>query len=285
MLGCTKTGTSGSSSAGNTPLLSQEIIVAKNGLNATVDSIVFDYQYDANRNLTGAQQTMSSNYTGDNFLSDLTYQFTYSSGVISGITGTFTQSAKIRTFQYSATTQISITFSVSAGKVLSYVQVAKTTGTPILPVTPITGNDSAVLTYDGNGNLATDIIYLKGPASPNYKLYSKESFTFSNNDLVGSVLIFALDGIPVDTTNSIYSYNSKLSASPLYGVPGVPLNSLNDLVQLMQSETGLNPSEHITNYSSTYNAKNQPVSSAVTITSAQSTPQDAASESISYTYQ
>ena len=60
---CSKSTSPSSSSTGpggtgTNPLLSEEVIVGKNTAGATVDSVVIQYQYDANKNITQVQQSI-----------------------------------------------------------------------------------------------------------------------------------------------------------------------------------------------------------------------------------
>jgi hypothetical protein len=289
VLGCKKSGGSGSGGSmtpgGGGALLAQEVLVARNSSNAVIDSVVTVYQYDANKNLSGIEQTTISSYMGFTSNTVLTYSLTYSGTLISGLTGTFTQNVGTGVVSLSASTEINTVFQASGGQIVSYVQSTQTTGSPALPITQITGNDSALLAYDGNGNISGYTIYQKAPGSTSYSLLSRESFTYSGGNWVGSVVGVAVGGIIANTFTTVYQYNSKISAAPIYIIPGVPINSMNDLSQSTETETGANPGSNTSVYSTTYNGTNQPVSSTVALTVTPTDPGNPATETISYTYQ
>lgn len=290
---CTKSGTpSGSSSSGSTnnngggaALLTKEVIVGWNHLNVEDDSIVFIYQYDANDNLIETQQSTTSVDSNITFTSNLTYNFTYSGNLISTVTGTFTQSAVGNGLNYDATTQINTTFTSSGGKVTGYVQTTNTTGKPILPVTTITGNDSAVFTYDASGNLATYVIYQKEQGASGYTLLSNENFTFNNGSLTQTVNVLYVAGIAEETVTTAYQYNTKLSASPLFVALGVPIGVKNDITQVTETHSGIPNQTDVSNYATMYNSANQPASSTVTVTETPAYSGDLGTEKITYTYQ
>jgi hypothetical protein len=290
---CTKSGTPSSSSSssstsnngGGTALLTKEVIVGWNHLNVEVDSIVFTFQYDANNNLTESQESTTSTDSGTTFTTNLTYNYSYSGNVISAVTGTFMQSAAGPTLNFHATTQINTTFTSSGGKVTGYVQTTNTTGTPFLPLTQITGNDSALFTYDASGNLATYIIYTKDPGIPGYSPFNNESFTFSNGNLTQSVNVIYVAGIAEDTVTTVYQYNSKLSAAPFFIALGVPSGIKNDYTQVTETTAGIVPQTNVNMYSTTYNSANQPTSSTVTVTETPAYSGDLGTEKITYTYQ
>src|ERR1700722_1769311 len=75
----TSTGPGGT---GTNPLLSKEVIVGKNTAGATVDSVVIQYQYDANKNITQVQQSMNAEISGIVESSMLTYNFSYSANLL-----------------------------------------------------------------------------------------------------------------------------------------------------------------------------------------------------------
>ena len=287
-IGCKKGGSS--SSSGPTPvnggaLLTSEVLVASNSSGVTIDSIVTSYQYNGNNYLSTLQQTSTSSFSGDVIITSLTYNITYSGNLVSSLTGSYTESAQTPAQTVSSSTQISTTFQSAGGHVVSYIQTASTSGSPFIPLTPETASDSALLTYDANGNLSTYTIYEIEPGLTGYQLASQETYTYASGNLSQSVDIIYLSGIAVDTFTTAYQYNTKLSAAPLYIVPGVSVINLNDLTQSVVTETGDNPGTVTTAYTTTYNAANQPASSNATIATIPGNPNGIASEKITYTYQ
>jgi hypothetical protein len=260
----------------NGALLTQEILVATNSANVTIDSTVTTYSYDGNKNLTGLQQNSLVTDSGASFTTNLSYSMTYSGNPISGLTGSVAESVVFASITYSSTTQINTTFQSGGGKIIAFVQKTSTSGSSIIPTTSETANDSALLTYNTNGNVATYTVY---------QLNSQESFTYSSNNLAQSLNIVYDAGIAVDTFTTVYQYDTKLSAAPLYLVPGVAVLSVNDLTQSSVTETGVNPGSVITNYTTTYNTANQPETSTVTVTTTPSNPGSIAKQTITYTYQ
>jgi hypothetical protein len=289
-VGCKKSGSSSSSSSDSTgtgsngALLTEEILVATNSANVTIDSTVTTYSYDGNNNLTGLQQNSSVTDSGASFTTNLTYSMTYSGNLISGLTGSVAESVVFESKTYSATTQVNTTFQSGGGKIVAYVQKTSTTGTTVIPTTSETANDSALLTYNTNGSVATYTVYQLNPLTSTYLLNSQESFTYSGNNLSQSINVAYDAGRAVDTFASVYTYDTKLSAAPLYLVPGVAVLSVNDLTQSSVTETGANPGSVITNYTTTYNAANQPATSTVTVATTPSNPGAIAKETITYTY-
>jgi hypothetical protein len=289
-ISCTKSSSSSNNNdstgkSGNGALLAKEVLVAANSSGTTVDSMVTTYQYNGNNELSTLQQTSIYSESGDVVTTSLNYNITYSGNLVSSLTGSYTESAQTPTQTVSSTTQISTTFRSGGGQIVSYIQTASTSGTPFIPLTPETGNDSALLTYDANGNASTYTIYEIQPGLSGYTLASKESFTYASSNLSQSVNIIYLEGIAIDTFTTAYQYNTKLSSAPLYIVPGVAVISLNDLTQSVVTETGTNPSTVTTSYTTTYNSANQPASSKATVTTTPSNPGIIATETITYTYQ
>jgi hypothetical protein len=262
---CQKTGTAGPSGGGGATPLSKEVILGFDGSNNQLDSIVILSQYNGNKNLSQLQRTTLSRDSAAVFNSALTYNFTYAASLVSSISGSYTESVQYAGKMLNAATQINTSFTTSGGKIVSYVQVTTTTGSPIIPVTTETGNDSALFVYDANGNLSTYTIYQKEFSQKNYSLISKQSFTYSGGNLSQSVNAIFVEGIPVDTMTTTYQYNSKLSAAPLFIFPGVNISVINDLTQVTLTTAGVNPSVTTSTYQTTYNSNNQPVSSTVTV--------------------
>jgi len=283
---CTKSSSPSTGPANSSgTLLTKEVIIGKNHLNVTVDSIVYTYTYGANQNVSQIVQTMSSVDSIFTSTTSLTYDFIYSGNVLSTINGSFTQSVSGINLSNSATTIISTSFTSSGGKLTGYVQTTSTSGTPYLPVTSTTGNDSAIFTYDASGNLATYNVYQSLLGIPGYLPYSKETFSFNNGTLIQTINNLYVAGILEDTVTTNYTYNSSVAASPLYIAFGVPIAVPNDIAQINFTTTGVNPNMVASSYSSTYNAANQPTSSVVTLTETPSFSGDLMTENITYTYQ
>ncbi len=276
--------TTGPGVTGTNPLLSKEVIIGKNPIGATVDSVVIQNQYDANGNLTQIQQSTVAQISGIMETSMLTYNFTYSGNLVSSMTGTVIQSLQNGTQTYNSTTQVSATFVSDGGHITSYVQTASTTGSGPFPVTPETGNDSALIQYDASGNISGLSLYQIGSGSAGYQLISQQNFTYSNGNMTQVVDMESVAGVPVNTVTSVYQYNSDISAAPYFVGPGIPIRNLNDVTSINQNTTGVNPQTLTTAYASTYNSANQPVSSTVTLTPAPTDPNAIATEEISYTY-
>jgi len=289
-ISCTKSGSSSNKNdstgtGGNGALLTKEVLVAANSSGTTIDSIVTTYQYNVKNEPSILQQTSTSSISGDVITTSLSYNMTYSGNLVTSLTGSYTESVQTPSETVSSTTQISTTFQSSGGQVVSYIQTASTSGTPFIPLTPETGNDSALLTYDGSGNVSTYTIYEVQPGLTGYQLASQENFTYSSSDLSQSVNIIYVAGIAIDTFTTVYQYNTKLSSAPLYIVPGIAVISLNDLTQSVVTETGSNAGTVTTAYTTTYNSANQPSSSKATVTTTPSNPGTIATENITYTYQ
>src|SRR5580704_8395460 len=208
-IGCKKTASSGPSgpgSPGGGGLLAKEVLVAANSSGTTIDSIVTTYQYNGNNELSTLQQTSTASISGDVITTSLSYNITYSGNLVSSLTGSYTESAQTTSQTISSSTQVSTTFQSSGGHVVSYIQTASTSGTPFIPHTPQTGNDSALLTYDPSGNVSTYTIHEIEPGLTGYQLASQESFGYASSNLAQSVNIIFLAGIAIDTFTTAYQY-------------------------------------------------------------------------------
>jgi len=286
---CSKSTSPSSSStgpggSGTNPLLSEEVIVGKNTAGATVDSVVIQYQYDANKNITQVQQSMNAEISGIIETSMLTYNFTYTGSLLSSMTGSVVQSLQNGAQTYNSTTQVNAVFVSSGGHITSYVQAASTTGSGPFPDTPETGNDSALIQYDPSGNISGFTLYQIGSGNAGYQLISQQNFTYSNGNMTQLVDVESVAGVPVNTVTSAYQFNSDISASPYYVGPGIPIVNVNDITSINQTTTGTNPQTLTTTYSSTYNSAKQPASSSVTLTPTPTDMNAIATEEISYTY-
>src|SRR5580658_4187589 len=292
--GCTKSSNSSSSNnnndstskSGNGSLLKQEVLVAANASGVTVDSIVTSFQYNSNNLVTGYQENSILTDSGATVTTNLSYTVTYSGNLPSSLTGTFTETAQDGALNESATVAINTTFQSSGGRIVSYVQHTNTTsGTVFIPPTQITGNDSALLTYDASGNLSAYNIYNIPNGSSTYEPFSETTYTFSGGNLTQSVENVYVVGIQTATYTTVYQYDSKLAASPLFLYPGIAAIITNDLSQTTETETGLIPQTIVTAYNTTYNSANQPASTAATLTITPSNSGGIASEKITYTYE
>ena len=215
--GCSKAQAQGPKGpGGGDSLLAKEIWVAKNSSGTTVDSVVTFCTYDGNRNLNGVEQTTISAMGAYSTTTVLTYQLILSDNLPSSLTGSVTQTVKDGVLTQSASTQLNTTFTASGAHLTGYVQVAKTTGSVPIPVTPQTGNDSAVLTYDAAGNVNAYNLFQKPNGGTTYALLSQQTFTYSGGNLSASVDKVFVGGVFLDTYTSTYTYNTK--NSPLSGL-------------------------------------------------------------------
>jgi hypothetical protein len=271
---------------GSGALLTQEVLVVTNSSSAsTIDSIVTSYQYNSNNQVTGMQQNSTFEDSAGSLATNLSYTVNWSGNLPSSLSGTFTETAQDGAFSESATIAINTTFQSSGGQIVSYVQRTSTTsGIVFFPPTQITGNDSALLTYDASGNVATYNIYNIPNGSSTYEPFSFTTYTYSGGNLTQTVEDVYVAGIEVDTYTTVYQYDSKLAAAPLYLYPGIATISINDLTQTTDTETGTNPGSVNTTYATTYNSANQPASTVATATTTPSTS-GVTTENITYTYQ
>ena len=249
----------------------------------TIDSVVYQFQYNGSGQLSGLQQTTISSFSGTTFNTAISYTYTYSGSLVTSIAGTVNESITGTSGTYSSTTTLTMTFQSAAGKITGYVQTASTTGSPLIPATPETANDSAVITYDGSGNVASYDLYLLSSGS--YIPWTQETFTLSSGNMTGTALNEYVAGVLTNTQTTTYTYNSKLAASPYYGIPGVPINNANDVTGESQTTTGTNPASLTYTYTTTYNSANQPGSSSVAVTQTPANADNITGEQITYTYQ
>jgi hypothetical protein len=288
---CKKSTSSSSSNdstgkSGNGALLTQEVLVVTNSSAATtVDSIVNSYQYNSNNLMTGMQQNSTFADSVGSLTTNLSYTVTWASNLPSSLSGTFVETAQDGVVSESATIQINTTFQSGGGQIVSYIQRTSTTsGTVFFPPTQITGNDSALLTYDASGNLSTYNIYNIPNGSSTYEPFSFTTYTYSGGNLVQAAEVVYLAGIQTDTYTTVYQYDSKLAAAPFFLYPGISTISTNDLTGSTDTETGINPGTVTTTYSTTYNAANQPASTTATVTTIPASS-GITTENITYTYQ
>jgi hypothetical protein len=286
---CSKNSGTGSG-GGTTPgggngdsLLSKEIIVGKNASNVDVDSVVTNYQYDASGHPTQFQQTSTAQFSGATSVISVVYNLTYSNNLVSGLTGTVTQSIDDGGTTFSSNSTVNTVFTSSGNHIVAYVQTVNTTGTSPFPTTLETGNDSALIGYDANGNVSSLNIYQLTQGA--YEPVSQQTFTYSAGNLTQLVNVLSVSGVPVNTVTSVYTYNTKISAAPVFIVPGVTAGSTNDITGLTQTTTGTNPQTINYAYQTTYNSASQPLNSSVTLTNSPSTPDDIVTEQVSYFYQ
>jgi hypothetical protein len=283
---CTKSGgPGGTGSGGKGTLLAKEVIVGKDVAGVQVDSVVFALQYGANNNLSELQQDTWSQLAGNSVTISLTYQFTYSGNLVSSFTGNYSQTIKEGGQTYNSADQLNTTFYATGGQVTSYLQLATLSGAKVISPTTVTGNDSALLSYDANGNVSRYTIYEKNQGAKKFTLYFDETFSYSGGNLAQTINFEYVLGIPLDTVTTVYTYNGKLSAAPVQLVPGVNINNINDISSFTRTTVGAVPSTNVTTYQTTYNSSNQPVSSIVTVMENPFTPETLASETITYSYQ
>jgi hypothetical protein len=221
----------------------------------------------------------------DSLTTNLSYTVTWSGNLPSSLSGTFVETAQDGAFNESATIQINTTFQSSGGQIVSYIQRTSTTsGTVFFPPTQITGNDSALLTYDASGNLSTYNIYNIPNGSSTYEPFSFTTYTFGSGNLTQSEENVYVVGIQTATYTTVYQYNSKLAAAPLFLYPGIDAIITNDLSQTTETETGLIPQTIVTAYNTTYNSANQPATTKATVTTTPASS-EITTENITYTYQ
>jgi hypothetical protein len=294
---CSKSSSSGPSTSSNTDttkssstgtgsgtgLLKTEVLSVQAGTLGTIDSVVYQFQYNSSKQVSGLQQTTISSFSGTTFNTSIAYTYTYSGSLVSSIAGTVNESVTGSSGNYNSTTTLTVTFQSASGKITGYVQTATTTGSSLIPATPENANDSAVITYDGSGNVASYNLYLLSSGS--YIPWTQETFTLSGGNMTGTVLNEYVAGVETNTQTSAYTYNSKLPASPYYGIPGVPISSANDVTSETQTTTGINPATISYTYTTTYNSANQPSSSSVAVAQTPANADNITSEQITYTYQ
>jgi hypothetical protein len=277
------TDTTKSSSGNGAALLKTEVLSMQAGALGTIDSVVYQFQYNSSNQLSGLQESTISTFSGTTFNTVINYTYTYSGSLASSIAGTVNESVTGTLGNYNSTTTAKISFQSSGGKITGYVQTATTTGSSLIPTTPETANDSAVITYDGSGNVASYNLYLL--SSGTYTPWTQETLTLGGGNLTGTVVNDYDAGVETNTQTSAYTYNSKLPASPYYGIPGVPISSANDVTSLVQTTTGVNPASINFTYTTMYNSANQPSSSSVAVTQTPVNADNITSEQITYTYQ
>ncbi len=294
---CSKSSSSGPSTTSNTDttkssstgtgsgtgLLKTEVLSVQAGTLGTIDSVVYQFQYNSSKQLSALQQTTISSFSGTTFNTSISYTYTYSGSLVSSIAGTVNESVTGSSGTYSSTTTLTLTFQSAAGQITGYVQKAATTGSSLIPATPENANDSAVITYDGSGNVASYNLYLL--SSGTYIPWTQETFTQSGGNMTGTVLNEYVAGVETNTQTSVYTYNSKLPPSPYYGIPGVPISSANDVTSETQTTTGVNPATISYTYTTTYNSASQPSSSSVAVTQTPANADNITSEQVTYTYQ
>jgi hypothetical protein len=286
LLSCSKSSGPGSSGTGSTtnPLLSKEVLIAKNSAGMEVDSVVTLFQYDASKHLIQTQQTSIGQFSGTVSTTVVTYNLVYSNNLPSSLTGTVNQSIVGGSLNYSASTQIATSFQATGNQITSFVQKATTTGSFTFPLTQETGNDSAVLSYDGSGNVSTYMVYQIPPGSSSYEPLSQQTFTYSMGNLAQWVNVEYVAGLQTDTVNSVYTYNSQSSAAPFFISPGIPIASTNDLSKQTQTSIGINEQSIVSTYTTTYNSTKQPLTSTATVNITPADPNNITTEIISYTY-
>lgn len=282
-LGCSKGGST-RTTAGDGALLSKEVLVYKNADASSLDSVTTMLAYNTDNTPSQFEQYTYSLFSGGTTTADLTYNFTYSGGLIAGFTGMVKQVASASTL-FTQTTMLSTTFHSTAGKVDGYIQTASVSGAAFFPETPETGNDSALITYDASGNISTYTIYQEARGATTYVLLTQTTFTFAGGNLVQSVTQEYVGGVAEGTVTTIYTYNTHLSATPLYIIPGVATKITNDVSAMSETTTGVNAGSVAVTFTSTYNTADQPVISSGPVTITPVTSAAFTQESISYEYE
>jgi hypothetical protein len=280
-LGCTKSATKGPT-GGSGNLLTKEVLTAQDASGATLDSVTTTFQYNSQNQVSQLQQTSIASLSGTASSTIVaTYNFTYSGAQATGFTGTVVETLKSPLLTESSTTTVSTTFEYSGGRIVEFSQQATSNNTPVLGVTAYTGNDSANINYDANGNITSYNMFINQNSVNN----TYETFTYTAGNLTQSVLVVFVGGVPTDTTTTTYTYDTKLSPVPSYLFPGVAIPSLNDVTSSDMVTTGINAQTVATTYTTTYNSSNQPVTSSGTVVETPTSQYAFTHETIAYTYQ
>ena len=270
------------SSPGSGSLLSKEVETYYTASGSVLESISSTYQYGSGNQLSETQQVDTTSFLGVTEITELTYQFSYAGSLVSSLKGTFVETDGTA----SATTQISVTFRSAGGQITGYTQVTTvTSGTPFIPPTQATGNDSATLTYDASGNPSVYTIYQKNAVTGIYQLLTSYTYSYGGGNLLGFVEPVYVGGVQQSTVTETLEYTSRPGAGPYYSIPGVPIQTANALSQSTLVTTGIDAQTVVTAYTTTYNTANQPVSASATISVTPASSTAPASETVSYTYQ
>jgi len=288
-LGCTKNapGTPGSSGVtGATALLTEVTLVGTNAANNTVESSTTLISYDANDNFTQTQFTDTSYDLGITFVTNETTTFTYGASLISSLTEAITtQTSVAGQAPYGTNDSTYVTFYASGGQVAYFISTNKiyTTGVPF--PTLVTTLDSSLVTYDANGYVSTYTVYEQDTIPGTYHLFYTQTFTYAGKNLSGYTLVnYATPN--QSTTTATYTYDNHYAASPFYNIiPGVFIQSENDVSGMSLTQTGVNAGGTVYTYNTTYNSSNQPTLSSVAVSSTPTSASLPVAETIHYYYQ
>jgi hypothetical protein len=270
---------------GNGPglLLSGYTLVGTNASNNVVESATNLITYDGNNNITETQFVDTSFQLEMTIIVNTITKFTYGPSFIGSATESITtQNTVVGQAPYGVTDSSYLTFYAGTSQVDSFVtsSIINTTG-PLVGPTTLT-MDSALLTYDANGEVSSYTVYqiekLPGP----YTLFYKQTFTYNGSNLAG----YVLTNYPASSvTTATYSYNSHNAAAPFYSIiPGILLKTANDLSEISETQTGVNAGHTTYSYSSSYNSTDQPVVSTVLISMTPTNALFPVSETITYSY-
>jgi len=271
---------------GATALLTQVTLVGTNAANNTVESAATMISYDANDNFTQTQFADTAFDLDITFITNETTTFTYGGNLISSLTEAITTQTSVLGQQpYGTNDSTYITFYASGGQVAYFISLNKINTTGVPDPTSITTMDSSLVTYDANGYISTYTVYEQDTIPGSYHLFYTQTFTYSGKNLTGYTLInYATPN--QSTTTASYTYNNHYAASPYYNIiPGVFIQTQNDVSGLSLAQTGVNAGNTVYAYNTSYNASNQPILSSVTISRTPTNASLPVAETIRYYYQ
>jgi hypothetical protein len=295
---CSKGGlTSPGGGTGSGALLAKEVSVNRVAQENQLDSVVTLYTYNTNKTLSETEVTSVVESAELTSHQTIITNISYAGGLISGLTGTSTD-----TIVYPGnitgyvTAQTTINYVASGSRIVSYVE--QISGTTTFPGTQLQNLetysvDSALINYGGNGQVSSYVDYHREGTGA-YVEYYTETYTYSGSNLAQTLIIQNDLGHPgaayVDTTTSVYSHDGRTNTSSTVTiVPGVYVNSVDNLSKLSITTVGFAPSTSTATYNTTLNSSNQPVSSTtnltLTITTNTATTTTTATETDSFFYQ
>jgi hypothetical protein len=280
-------GTPGSTGVtGATALLTKVTLSGSNAANNTVESATTLIDYDANDNFTQTQFTDTANDLDITFITNEITTFTYGASLISSLTEAITtQTSVLGQTPYGTNDSTYITFYGSGGQVTYFTSINRISTVGVPYPTSLTTLDSSLVTYDQNGYISTYTVYEEDTVPGAYHLFYKQTFTYNGKNLAGYSLVnYATPN--QSTTTATYTYNNHFSASPFYSIiPGIFIQSQNDISELSLTQTGVNAGNTIYSYSTTYNSSNQPTLSSVVISMTPTNASIPVAETIHYYYQ
>jgi len=288
--GCNKNGSGvGNQSGGGGALLTKVVTIGFNASGAVLDSSMVTISYNSQHAIAQTFQLEIIHAPGKIIIDSITTLYTYGVSLISSAEQTLsTQTIVSGLAPNSLYEQLNTTFNANGGEVTTLVQNGTISSTGINPPENGTVQFEGVLTYNTNSSVSsfTDSSSINGSAlNPVFT----QTFTYSGNNLSGYILTNT-DPLAPGSTSAAYSYNSHLSAAPLYNViPGLTLPSGNDISELKLVQSGgLYPGQTIYSYTSTYNSLNQPTESSVVVSTTVTNPAylllTPTTESIQYYY-